>query len=344
MTPNSENRSEIEKRIDIIEDDIARINPRLLKLLLKDKTTGNNILWCTKDYEEYGPEYDEHSQIFVELITCGNSRVIQPRAAKTKAIQEMRIRKRAEVFTPSWICNAQNNQVDEAWFGRSNVFNTPNGTGWITSSENIEFVDKRKTWQAYVDAKRLEITCGEAPYLVSRYDTTTGDLVPIYERIGLFDRKMRVVNENCTDDESWIKWSKRALQSVYGYEFQGDSVLIARENLLYDYIDYYKGRFNEEPPFDFLKEIANIIVWNIWQMDGLKCVVPYSCHETENMNSQISLFENTEDKEIIPCPGCEKNDLLSHNGIYCRVFDWTNLKKSIPFVSLLQGGMKHGKI
>ena len=104
MTPNSENRSEIERRIDIIEDDIAKINPRLLKLLLKDKTTGNNILWCTKDYEEYGPEYDEHSQIFVELITCGNSRIIQPRAAKAKAVQEMRIRKRAEVFTPSWIC------------------------------------------------------------------------------------------------------------------------------------------------------------------------------------------------------------------------------------------------
>ena len=33
------NRTEIEKRIDILEDDIASINPTLLKLLLKDKTT-----------------------------------------------------------------------------------------------------------------------------------------------------------------------------------------------------------------------------------------------------------------------------------------------------------------
>lgn len=344
MTPNKDSCSEIEKRIDIIEDDIANINPQLLKLLLKDKTTRNNILWCTKDYESLGPEYDEHYQIYSELITCANSSVIQPRAAKSKSVQEMRVRKRAEVFTPSWICNAQNNQIDEAWFGRANVFNTPDGTGWITSTDNIKFEEKRKTWKAYVDAKRLEITCGEAPYLVSRYDTTTGELVPIYERIGLFDRKMRVVNENCTDDKEWIKWSERALQSVFGYEFQGDSVLIARENLLYDYIDYYKGRFNEEPQFGLLKEIANIIVWNIWQMDGLKCVVPYSCHETETIDSQITLFGMEEKKEIKPCPGCDKNDLFSHNGIYCRIFDWTNFKKSIPYVSLFKGGMKHGTI
>ena len=33
------NRTEIAKRIDILEDDIAGINPTLLKILLKDKTT-----------------------------------------------------------------------------------------------------------------------------------------------------------------------------------------------------------------------------------------------------------------------------------------------------------------
>lgn len=66
-------------------------------------------------------------------------------------------------------------------------------------------------------------------------------MIPIYERIGLFDRKMRIVNENCDNDEDWLKWSLRALKSVFGYEFQGDSVLIARENLLYDYMDYYNN-------------------------------------------------------------------------------------------------------
>lgn len=334
-------RTEIEKRIDIIEDDIAGIDPTLLMLLLKDKTTHGNIMWCTKDYESYGPLYDEHAQIQVELITGRFSNVIQPRAAKSKAIQEQRIKKRAEVFTPSWICNEQNNQIDEAWFGRPNVFNTPNGTGWITTTEKIVFDDKKRKWEAYVDTKRLEITCGEAPYLISRYDTTTGDLIPLYERIGLFDRKMRVVNENCEHDEEWLKWSLRALKSVFGYEFQGDSVLIARENLLYDYIDYYKERFKQEPPIDLLKEVANIIAWNIWQMDGLKCVVPYSCHDIKKQDKQMKfVFEEYEQEEekAISCPGCAKGDIFQHSGIYCRIFDWTDLKKSVPFVSLLKEG------
>jgi hypothetical protein len=78
-------------------------------------------------------------------------------------------------------------------------------------------------------------------------------------------------------------------------------------------------------------------------MDGLKCVVPYSCHETENTNYQITLFDNREEKEINPFPVC-KNDLFSLNGVYCRIFDWTNLKKSIPYVSLFEGGMKRGTI
>ncbi len=337
-------RTELEKKIDILEDDIADIDPLILKMLLKDKTTRKNILWCTKDYEYLGNEYDERAEMKVELITGAFFNVIQPRAAKSKEVQERRIRKRAEVFTPSWICNEQNNQVDEAWFGRKNVFNTPNGTSWITTKEKILFDDKKKTWKKYVDAKRLEITCGEAPYLISRYDTTTGKLIPINERIGLFDRKMRVINENCDDKDTWIKWSIRALWSVYGYEFQGDSVLIARENLLYDYMDYYEARFKEKTPISLLKEIANVIVWNIWQMDGLKGVVPYSCQEIKETYHQFSLFGESEEETTTQCPGCAKNDIFNHNGIYCRINDWTNLKKSIRFIDVLKEGANRGKI
>lgn len=140
-------RSEIEKRIDILEDDIADIDPRILRLLLKDKTSKGNILWCTQDYESYGTEYDEHKPMKVELITGELSSVIQPRAAKSKEIQRNRIRNRAEVFTPSWVCNEQNNLIDEAWFGRRNVFNTPHEKTWTTTAERIEFLHhyERKT-------------------------------------------------------------------------------------------------------------------------------------------------------------------------------------------------------
>lgn len=330
-------RTEIEKRIDILEDDIAQIDPLILDILLQDKTTNKNILWCTKDYESLGAAYDEHSEIKAELITNSYSRVIQPRAAKNKAILEKRIKERAEVFTPSWICNEQNNQVDEAWFKKKNVFNTPKGKSWSTKKSPISFAECGKSWESYVESKRLEITCGEAPYLVSRYDTTTGKLIPVEKRIGVFDRKMRIVSENCADDQSWIEWSIKALQSVYGYEFQGDSVLIARENLLYDYIDYYSDHFHVVPSLELLKQVADIIAWNIWQMDGLRFVVPYSCHEIEQVRAQISMFElSGEHGKMVPCPGCEKNDIHLHTGIYCRVIDWADNKNCIRFIELLK--------
>lgn len=56
------------------------------------------------------------------------------------------------------------------------------------------------TWKSYVKYTRLEMTCGEALYLVSRYDNTTGEYFSVRQRVGLLDRKLRVVGENtfCT--------------------------------------------------------------------------------------------------------------------------------------------------
>ena len=55
---------------------------------------------------------------------------------------------------------------------------------------------------------RLEITCGEAPFLASRYDTTTGEVIPIPERIGILDRKLRIVTENAgTQPDEWLKYA-----------------------------------------------------------------------------------------------------------------------------------------
>lgn len=159
---------------------------------------------------------------------------------------------------------------------------------------------------------------------------------------------MRIVKENCKNDDLWLKWSLRALKSVFGYEFQGDNVLIARENMLCDYRDYYKEHFQTEPAIDLLKTVANIIAWNIWQMDGLKCVVPYSCQKERPQNYQLSLFDYLDEdnvaEKITPCIGCEKNNLFMHNGIYCRIYDWTNLNKSVLFVDIFRKGNHYGNI
>ena len=167
-------------------------------------------------------------------------------------------------------------------------------------------------------------------------------MTSLYQHLLLGKDIRECVYENCESNIEWLHWAKRAMKSVYGYEFQGDSVLIARENLLYDFIDYYKERFRVDPEVKLLKDIANIITWNIWQMDGLKGVVPYSCHDTTGYNEQMSLFETELEEKRLPCPGCEKNDMFHHNGIYCRIYDWNGVKKSIPYISLFKEGKRNG--
>lgn len=70
----------------------------------------------------------------------------------------------------------------------------------------------------YVDELRMEITCGEAPYLVSHYNATTVKIIPLKQRIGLLDHKLRVVEENSNNETDWLTWSKREFfESIYGF-------------------------------------------------------------------------------------------------------------------------------
>ncbi len=306
--------------IDIREDDLSAISPEVLETLLRDHTTGKNIFWATHDYEALGSAYDYHAPIMPELITGEKGMIIRPRVLKSKENQTDRSRDMAEVFTPSWICNAQNNLVDEAWFGRKDVFNVENTTThtWQTNPNKIEFPEG-KTWKDYVRATRMEITCGEAPYLVSRYDTTTGEPIPLERRIGLLDRKLRVVSENTETSGEWLEWVQVAYKHTYGYEWQGDNLLLAREALLYTFIEYYRATFGKAPLLKSINYIAYIISWNLWQMDGLRCVVPDSCRDGV-MEKILTLFDEEEHK--VTCAGCNDDNIHKHNGIYCLIRDW----------------------
>lgn len=115
--------------IDIREDYIFALAPELLSTLLKDRTLSTeqepvNIFWATDTYAGRGEGFQYSDQITVPCITGENGNVIVPRVVKSREQQQQRSRAMAEVFTPSWICNKQNNLIDSAWFGRENVFNT----------------------------------------------------------------------------------------------------------------------------------------------------------------------------------------------------------------------------
>lgn len=292
----------------------------MLDILLQDKTTKKNIIWATDTYEGLGEEFTDKRQMSKQAI-IRQSELICPRIQKSQEAQLDRTRKKAEVFTPAWLCNKMNNHCDDDWFGRTCVFNCEKEDNtWTATEENISFASE-KQWQNYVDSRRLEITCGEAPYLVSRYDAATGEVItPLRHRIGVLDRKLRIVNENTKSYDEWIKWTVRAFEACYGYEYQGDNILIARVNLLLSFVDYYKERWNEEPDEGLLLQLANKIAWNIWQMDGLKDTVPLGKPFEEF--HQLSIFELF---------GTEEAD--EHQAMQSMVYNWRG-KSSLKFAEL----------
>ena len=239
------------------------------EILLRDQTTGKNILWANV---EFGNKEIQPAQIDS----------IEPRWKKNREQQKLRTKTRAEIFTPPEVCKLQN-----------------------------ELICDESDWIKFIDAKFLEITCGEAPYLVSRYNVVTGEEIPIPERVGLLDRKLRLVNSETKTLPDWQEFAIRAVQSIYGYDFQGDNLFLARRNVFETVKDYFREKFNREPPEDFLSEVATIISWNLWQMDGLS-------------------------KTFSP-PFTESKNLFG--GANCLIMDWTT-RKPFEFQSLVKGARR----
>ena len=273
----------------------------VLDTLLKDRSTGKNIIWATDPPEElqtvmYEPVTDR-SQITTQQLGLTHYEVVLPRMMKQTDTQQQRTRKKGEVFSPAWVCNKMNNALDADWFRglgaeeTAGQFTVELPQGWQTVETPVQFpVCKGRTpaWVQYVQSRRLEVTCGEAPFLASRYDAATGEMIPVARRIGILDRKLRVVSENAATEDEWRKYATHAVQSTYGYEYQGDNLLLARVNLLLTYAEHLQARWQRKPTEEELQPIANIISWNLWQMDGLHLSVPGGKPQPEA--EQLDLF------------------------------------------------------
>ena len=250
--------------IDISEEQLAMESADLLKILLKDRTTKKNIVWATHSYELLGKGFAPSDRINPSKVTGNYANLIQPRSEKSKYEQKDRTKIRAEVFTPTWLVEKQNGYVE-------------------VELETLNLED-------YIQVRWLEITCGEAPYMVTRYDTVTGEEIPLSERVGFVDRKLQRISREVSDEVTFYELIKEAYRASYGYEYQGDSLLLARENLLATFEDYYLAKTGNQPTLEQKKEIATIISYNVFQMDGLKKISPYSA--TQKQSQQLSLFSD----------------------------------------------------
>ena len=262
---------------DILEQEISDISPELLELLLVDRTTSNasmqhNIIWANDNYAHLGKGYAPTDEILPQAITGQNSMLIQPRALKNKEVQKKRTKKHAEVFTPSWIVKKMIDGMDAE------------NPGW---NEDLDtFVDR--TW--------LEITCGEAPFIANRYEMESGEPIELKNRTGFLDRKLRRINEEVDGFEEWFDYVCRAYKASYGFEWSGDSIVLARENLVLTFVDYYREKWDAEPSLEQVLQVAEIVSYNVFQMDGLKQIIPLSESE-ETVSTEIEqpdLFGNVE--------------------------------------------------
>ncbi|MEW4353726.1 restriction endonuclease [Streptococcus pneumoniae] len=282
---------------NIRENSIREDFPELLSILLLDQTKSNNrfrknIIWSTDEYQKYGEKvYAPTAEILPHLITGYMEEVIKPRALKSADERKGRTKAKAEVFTPTWVVKKQNDEVDQAF-----------------QEDDLE---------TYVGRTWLEITCGEGPYIASRYDMETGLVIPLEERVGFLDRKLYRINQEIDDKAEWQDLVEKAYQACYGFEWSGDSLFLARENLLYTYRDYYVEKWQEPLIYPLLKEIAGIISYNLFQMDGLTYTIPLSEKREKVTEVQLSLFDDevVEDKwSIIP-------------GKRAKVMNWKTGKK-----------------
>ncbi|WP_180165080.1 restriction endonuclease [Acinetobacter sp. YH12049] len=278
---------------DISENEMSYQLPDILDILLRDRTTSTarskkNIIWANENYNNYGPNYGISAEIKPELITGKMGHLIMPRALKTREIQKLRTKSKAEVFTPLRIVKKQIDVIEQNYI-----------------DDDLETYMKRK-W--------LEITCGEAPYMTTRYDMETGEIIPISERVGFVDRKLQRINNEVDDKAEWQRLVEEAYKASYGFEWNGDSLLLARENLLYTYHDYYLLKWKSDPTHGLLKNIAEIISYNIFQMDGLKYIIPLS--EKLEEVQQLNLLAE----------GDQKEERIVHPGKRVKIMNWDTQK------------------
>ncbi|MCX2962307.1 restriction endonuclease [Rodentibacter caecimuris] len=260
---------------DVQENLLHKELPEILEILLLDRTISTakkpkNIIWANDNYysqfrhNAYAPD----AQISIHLITGQNGNLIMPRSLKPFETQKERTKSKAEVFTPIWVVKEQNDAINKNF--------------------------KKDDLETYIKRKWLEIACGEAPYMTTRYDMETGKIIPLRSRVGFVDRKLSRINKDIQDKTEWQRLVELAYKASYGFEWNGDSLLLARENLLYTYRDYYFAKWKEEPTLSFFKKIAEIISYNVFQMDGLTCTIPLSQKKEKIQIPQMPLFDISE--------------------------------------------------
>ena len=213
---------------------------------------------------------------------------VVPRYMKLAATRKERKKTKAEVFTPIEIVKKMNDYFEKDFTG-----------------SDIDYIKRRV----------LEVTCGEAPYLTTRYDFCTGRTIPIKERVGLLDRKLQHIH---TDNEmEWCIQAEFALKSTFGYEWQEDSLYIARMNVLLSVVESFVDKFGKNPS-DIVRW-AEIVSYNLIRMDGVSLCLPETDTPAIVMNWEEGKMERF-DGEDDSLPATKRNTRKTKKEYYTSCY------------------------
>ena len=218
--------------------------------------------------KNYAVWNDQITETLLQERTTGttfpiNPDEVKPRYMKAAEDQKSRTASTAEVFTPYEIVKDMNDKVQADFDGSVGD---------------------------YIKRTVLEVTCGEAPYLTTRYDAATGVEIPIENRTGHLDRKLACIPGSLGKD-GYVECATAALKAVYGFELQSDSLFLARRNLLMTTIEHYENVWKTEPTYETVLNWASIISYNLIQMDGLSMCVPDTDIPAVTMNWKTGKVE-----------------------------------------------------
>ncbi|WP_207279537.1 Eco57I restriction-modification methylase domain-containing protein [Corynebacterium mendelii] len=276
----------------------------MLAQLVADHTTGRPIVWgagaATAGYRAGDP------------VTVAAARGIVPRAEKHRRLKTGRTKQSAEVFTPRWVVNRQLDLVDKQW------------------AQTAAAHHGRDRAESYLHAHWVEITCGEGPYLVGRSDAVTGDAVPVEQRAGILDRKLRLVASVPHTPAEFFRLVCTAVSTCHGFDINGDSLLLARVNMLAGAAEWIDHVLGTAPTEDQLVTLAGMISRNLVQTNVLDNP---GWRPTDRRGKPVAVAA------VVGNPPYQKADNDSGKGsaqpLYQRFFSWAQENLRPQIISLI---------
>lgn len=208
-------------------------------------------------YVTDGEPLDETAEITPEWLMRHGVEQLRRRCDKSKTEQRARTKRRAEVFTPTSVVAYMVEQAESAKLG--------------VTVEELDTVP----WRDRIQLRSADMCCGEGAFMTTLYDPITGEDIPEPERVGVLDRKLRLVVENAPMSMA-TRYLLTALRTSYACELVGDNVILARMNVLLAWREAYCRVMGTSPSVAEMTEACEVICGTVMQVDVLTGMIPAS--------------------------------------------------------------------